>query len=122
MKRARRPQSGMGWGITLIVLLILVGIGTTLYSTYGTQRTVDFTVNHKERTGGEDGKYLVFTDEEGVFENKDAFLYLKFDSSDVYNQLQEGGEYRCEVYGWRFGLFSWYPNIKSCETLKEPPR
>lgn len=122
MRRRRKPASLFGWGVAAVVLLIAGGFALTLYSTYGTQRTVEFTVNHKERTGGDNGKYLVFTDEEGVFENKDSVLFLKFDSSDVFNQLKEGGEYSCDVYGWRFGLFSWYPNIKSCETLKEAPR
>ena len=120
--RPRRPSSLFGFGIALAVVLVVALVGFTLYSTYGTQRSVEFTVNHKERTGGNDGKYLVFTDEEGVFENTDTIFYLKFNSSDVYNQLEEGGEYRCDVYGWRFGLFSWYPNIKDCETIKEPPR
>ena len=107
--------------IALVVLLFLGGCGLTLYSTYGTQKTVEFTVNHKERTGGDNGKYLVFTNEEGVFENSDSIFYFKFDSSDVYNQLREGGRYRCDVYGWRFGFLSWYPNIKECETLEDPP-
>jgi hypothetical protein len=106
--------------VTLAVILLIVGaIAFTAYSTYGTQRTVTFTVNHRERTGGDEGKYLVYTNEEGVFEDTDTIFYLKFDSSDVYNQLREGGEYQCDVYGWRVPLFSWYPNIKSCTTLKE---
>lgn len=116
----------MNWksatAVAFVALLFVGGCGGCTYLTYGTQRTVDFTVNHRERTGGDDGKYLVYTNEEGVFENTDALPYLKFDSSDVYNQLREGGRYRCDVYGVRLPLFSWYPNIKSCETLEAPAR
>jgi hypothetical protein len=118
--RSRRPQSRLGWGIAFIAVLVLAVIAVNVYSTYGTQRTVEFTVKHRERTGGDQGKYLVYTDQ-GVFEDTDSIFYLKFDSSDVYNQLEEGGTYRCDVYGRRFGLFSWYPNIKSCDTLAAPP-
>jgi hypothetical protein len=109
----------IGGVIVLVVLAVIAACAVSLYSVYGTQRTVTFKVNHRERTGGDSGKYLIYTDEEGVFQDTDAIWYFKFDSSDVYNQLREGGEYECEVYGWRVPFFSWYPNIKSCVTLKE---
>lgn len=101
----------------VVVVLVVGGCAGCMYTTYGTQRTVEFTVDHRERTGGDEGKYLIYTDEAGVLENTDSLWYLKFDSSDVYNQLREGGRYRCDVYGLRVPLFSWYPNIKHCDTL-----
>jgi hypothetical protein len=118
--RPRRPKSKIGFGIAAVAFLVLAFIAVTLYSTYGTQRTETFTVNHRERTGGDWGKYLVYTDK-GVFENTDSVFYLKFDSSDVYGQLAEGGTYECNVYGWRVGVFSWYPNIKDCKTIQVAP-
>jgi hypothetical protein len=118
--RSRRPKSRMGWGIAAVVALVLAFVAVGVYFTYGTQRTVTFTVSHKERTGGDQGKYLVFTDK-GVYEDTDALAYFKFDSSDVYGQLAEGGTYECNVYGWRLGLFSWYPNIKDCKTIQVAP-
>lgn len=119
LERVGPGGSVLGLVIVLFVIAFIAVIAVNVYSVYGTQRTVTFTVNHRERTGGDSGKYLVYTNEEGVFQDTDAIWYLKYDSSDVYNQLREGGEYECEVYGWRVPFFSWYPNIKSCKTLKE---
>lgn len=122
--RSRLRNTGPGGALAGLVLVLVVlgifgAIAVNLYSVYGTQRTVTFTVNHRERTGGDSGKYLIYTNEKGVFQDTDAIWYFKYNSSDVYNQLREGGEYECEVYGWRVPFFSWYPNIKSCVTLRE---
>lgn len=115
-----RSRSGYGGIALLIGIIVFFVLLIGLYSVYGTQRTVTFTVDHRERTGGDEGKYLVFTEDDGVFQDTDSIFYFKYDSSDVYGQLDEGGTYECDVYGWRVPLFSWYPNIKSCEVVKEP--
>lgn len=57
-------------------------------------------------------KYLVFTKDE-VFENTDTVWRLKWNSSDLYAQIENGGTYSFKVYGVRFGYFSWYRNIVS---------
>ncbi len=78
------------------------------------------TVTDKERVVKKNGetsssKYLVFTElQDGqtrVFENTDSFLEMKFNSSDIQGQLQEGGTYEIETYGWRIPMFSMYENI-----------
>ena len=58
------------------------------------------------------GKYLIFTDKE-VFENVDETLFLKWDSSDVYGNLDIGKKYELKVTGFRVNYFSWYRNIIS---------
>lgn len=105
--------------IGLVVTIIVGAIGFGFYRSWGTHRTETVTVNKSERitsTCGESvcSKYLVYT-AQGVYENTDDLLNWKFNSSDLYNQLQEGNAYSCDVVGWRNGLFSWYPNLISCE-------
>lgn len=57
---------------------------------------------------------LIGTDK-GVFEDSDSVPYLKFNSSDFYNELIPGKTYTFTVTGWRIPFLSAYPNIVSCE-------
>lgn len=82
---------------------------------YTTDEQIVFTVEDKERivnntSEGTSSKYLIFTDK-GVFENTDTLFYWKWDSSDLYGQIQEGKTYNAKVYGLRVGFFSLYKNI-----------
>jgi len=108
-------------GFTLLELLVKVfGISCTFVIicklvvpaiiTYSTAEKVMFTVKEKEPIAAKKGKYLIFTKQE-VFENTDSFWKAKFNSSDVYGQLEPGKTYEAEVYGWRVPFLSWYRNI-----------
>lgn len=99
-----------------IIAILISGLVllTPLY-VYGTQQDTTITINKSERIQeGNSSKYLIYT-QEGVYENTDSFLRLKFNSSDVYNQLEAKKTYNCDTYGWRIPLFSVYPNIVSCK-------
>ncbi|MEM8833485.1 MAG: DUF1523 family protein [Pseudomonadota bacterium] len=109
-----------------IATAIVLGVGVSLSAlyNYGTSDNVDITVTRTERVTsgyGEDAtsKYMVSTtrDDDGeieVFRNTDSWLRLKFRSADLQAQLIEGESYNCDVYGWRFGLFSMFRNIVAC--------
>ena len=99
--------------VFLSFFLLIVGSCIFIPLKLSTLANVEITIRGKERTGGEDGKYLVFTETE-VFENTDEFFKGKFNSSDVYNQFDIGKTYKCEVIGWRIPLLSWYRNIIKC--------
>lgn len=78
---------------------------------YTTHTTITATVTKTERANnGVDSKYLIFTDNE-VFENTDSWLFLKFNSSDVYSKAVVGKTCEFDVYGIRFPLLSWYRNV-----------
>jgi len=86
---------------------------------YSTTETIEITIKDKERitTGsGEDieSKYLVYTTDE-VFENTDTWLFMKFGSSDVQNDLTVGKTFKVKVCGWRLPFFSAYRNIISIQ-------
>ena len=69
------------------------------------------TIKKTERISNEgESYYLVFT-EDGVYKNVDSWLFLKFNSSDVQGQLEEGKTYNVKVAGWRISLASMYENI-----------
>jgi hypothetical protein len=81
-----------------------------------TQEIVTIKVNKAERVGdgNKSSKYLIFTDK-GVFENTDEWYYGKFDSSDLYNEIQAGKSYTCTTVGWRIEFWSSYRNIINCK-------
>ena len=104
-------------GLSFIGVAVLV-IGLLLISpiiAYSTDELVVFNVKDKERvvTGSGDSmtsKYLVYTDK-GVYENTDTIWYWKWNSSDVYNDLEVGKTYQVKVYGFRIPFLSWYKNV-----------
>ncbi len=80
---------------------------------------ITITVDSKERITDNDGdkvvsKYMIFTENE-VFENTDAPLLMKFNSSDLYNKLKVDSTYTVKVYGFRIPFMSQYRNIIKIE-------
>lgn len=59
---------------------------------------------------------LVTTEDEG-FLNMENFLFGKFNTRDILNQLKIGGTYKIKYYGWRNGFNSGFPNILSVEKV-----
>jgi hypothetical protein len=101
----------------IFVLVVLVFLSSPFLYAYGTQRNSEITIKKMERivsSNGRSSKYLIFA-EDGVYENTDNLLRMKFDSADIYSQLQKGKTYMCNIYGWRVPLLSIYPNIVKCK-------
>jgi len=59
---------------------------------------------------------LVTTDGE-AFLNEENFLFQKFDTRDILNELKPHGTYEIKYYGWREGFNSGFPNILSVEKV-----
>lgn len=118
-ERRRFLSKFMLVGIILIIAVVVIG---GCAAARGSQDTVTFKVTDKttkvscDRSHDGDCKdtYLIFTDK-GTFKDEDALVFFKFNSSDVYGQLEKGRSYTCKVFGWRMPLFSSYRNIISCK-------
>lgn len=96
----------VGFILTIVVLVSIVG-----FAYRNTAETVEIYVLEKERVvQGESSRYMIF-DENEVFQNTDAFLFLKFNSSDLYRDLRVGETYTVTVAGWRVQFLSMYRNI-----------
>ncbi len=71
-------------------------------------------------------KYLLFTKlndgQTRVFENTDSLLEAKFNSSDVYAEIEVGTKYDLESYGWRIPFLSFYENILGAQPVQEPSK
>jgi hypothetical protein len=103
-------------GISILLLVSL--LFTNAPYQWLTQRTVEDVLIKDKQVSTESAKhqdkvistYLIFTDH-GVFRNDDAGWFMKYNSSDVYGDLDVGKHYRLKVYGWRIPILSMYPNI-----------
>ena len=65
-----------------------------------------------------DDLMMVTSDGEG-FLNEENFLFWKFDTRDILNQLKPGGIYRIQYFGWREGFNNGFPNILSVEVIDD---
>lgn len=110
-------------GIFLLILII-ANLGTIIQSRHVKEYTV--VVRQTDSKYGDTGilsvlstkkeKWMVFaedveTGELYEFENTDNLFRLKWNSSSLQNQLEEGETYRIKTCGWRIQFLSWYPNI-----------
>lgn len=101
-------------GAVIAVGMVTLFAGSAVYQ-YGNVHNVTFKVNDKvSHQSGNSSTYLIYTDK-GVYSDSDSVLHGKFNSSDVYGQLQRGHTYDCKVHGHRVHVMSWYENILSCK-------
>lgn len=108
-------------GIILVIVLIVLSAGGSIFANIATATTVTDTVIRIDRVVKANGnkgfssKWIVTCKNE-VFENVDNFIpYFKFNSSDLNRKLTPGQTYTFKVYGWRVPFLSWYRNIVRIE-------
>lgn len=108
---------GTDWALVAFVTVAVLIVGTLVLSPIAcitaTRHSAEyrtFTVRDKERVGGDNGKYLVFTDR-GVFSVEDSVSFGTWNASDRYNGIEVGKTYTCRVAGWRVHFTSSYENI-----------
>ena len=101
--------------ITLIIILVIGGVSFRMISYFHTE-TFTSKVTDKERIVETDNEgrvesfYLVYTDK-GIIKLEDDIFRGNWSSSDVYGKLKNDSSYTFTTTGFRFGLFSMYPNI-----------
>ena len=100
---------------TIIGAIILLGIGGN-FTLHGNKTEYKVIITDKQvKRKDKSDKYLIFTKTENgetrVFENTDSLIEMKFNSSDVYAELEIGKEYTIKTYGYRIPMMSSYENI-----------
>ena len=104
----------------ILTLAMAIMIGFEISRQSHTE-TLTINVKNKDITTGSTGKqteskYLIFTDKE-VFEESDEMFRGKFNSSDIYNELEPGKTYQVKVIGFRIPFLSMYRNIIEVEPI-----
>ena len=60
---------------------------------------------------------MLKTNDGELFGNNENFLFGKFNTRDILDQLKPNGTYKIKYYGWREGFNNGIPNILSVEQV-----
>ena len=109
-----------------IGLIIIAIVGITIISCSlrnGNERTDVYIVTEKGiKNYDKDSVYLIYTKthdgEVEVLCIEDTLVHGRWNSSDLYAQIQVGKTYRFTVCGSRIPFLSMYPNILEAELIK----
>ena len=107
-----------------IALAVVVAVGGIIYSiaaNYNEQTYVATVTDKDVKNYNNSSKYLVFTKTEDgdtrVFSVEDSLLRFRWNSSDVYGEIEVGKTYRFTTVGFRFEILSMYENIIDFEEI-----
>lgn len=112
-------NSGNGMFVIILICMCMIA------SCWGVRKLTEredraVLVKNKEAVMHADStKYLIFTPGR-VYENSDALLDGKFNSSDVYNDLEVGKCYDIRSNMFRVQFLSWYENIIDFKPVQCP--
>ena len=102
----------------VMIVFILIGVIFVSGLGYTGRTSMEIVVKDKVvKSSNKVDKYLIFTDK-GVLENTDLWFIGKFNSSDLYSQIEIGHKYKVEVVGVRIPIFSQYKNIVKIEEVE----
>ena len=108
------------FAFALFAFMFLV-IALSIIISYASVAQIDVVIKEKWiKASGSDSQKYFFSVSDGngaleVLENTDSIYFLKFNSSDVYANLQPGDRINARVFGWRIPFMSWYRDIISYE-------
>lgn len=112
--------------VTVTLLIIITAIVSTVYlnvQAYTNKQEIEITVKDKYIKNGSgknsSSKYLVVDTENNTYQITDLLFNGKFNSTDLYNQLEINKRYKIETTGNRMHYFSVYPNINKIEEIIE---
>ena len=106
--------------IVIAVIAIIFGtIFGVMFNGYLNSQTKEIIVSDKYiKRSGEEDIYLVVDEEKNTYKISDLFFILKFNSTDIYNQLEKGEKYKIHTTGFRIKFLSEYPNINKVEEVQ----
>lgn len=58
-------------------------------------------------------------EDKNTYKITDLFFKFKFDSTDLYNELEKGYTYKIKISGTRIKILSEYPNINEIEEVED---
>ena len=100
--------------LVIAILAPLAAMTAPVVLYRGSVAEATIAVTGKERTSGNAGVWLVFTDGE-VLCVTDSISFWTFNASDRYGAIVIGKAYKVRVAGWRVPFFSMYRNILQVE-------
>lgn len=101
-------------GIVIVLIIIIVGAIVLKIATIGYSNKEVIAIEVKDKYIKRDNKsdvYMVVDSDNNTYQISDLFWIGKFNSTDLYNELEIGQAYFIEITGIRNQFLSWYPNI-----------
>lgn len=101
-------------GIVIALVIIIVGAIVFKVATIGYSNKEVIAIEVKDKYIKRDNKsdiYMIVDTDNNTYQISDLFWIGKFNSTDLYNELEIGQAYFIEVTGIRNQFLSWYPNI-----------
>lgn len=103
-------------GILIALVIIIVGAIVIKIATIGYSNKEVIAIEVKDKYIKRDNKsdvYMVVDTDNNTYQITDLFFIGKFNSTDLYNELEIGQAYLVEITGVRNQFLSWYPNINN---------
>lgn len=111
----------IGIFIAFAIVCVAGGIIFSIATNYNEQTYVATVTDKDVKNYNNSSKYLVFTKtkdgETRVFSVEDSLLRFRWNSSDVYGEIEVGKTYRFTTVGFRFEILSMYENIIDFEEI-----
>lgn len=107
-------KKGFLFILPLVVIVLVLVSAVFIYGiTYAlTEGQETITIKDKwVKYDGDDAKYLISSEDGQVFQITDSLFKWRWDSSNLYAEINEGESCQIETQGWRFGFMSDYKNI-----------
>ena len=109
--------------VIILTIILITFIGFIFYCItveYQNEETIEITVKDKYiKRSGKTDLYLIASEEGETYKISDLFFKSKFNSTDLYNQLEIGKKYKVEVTGIRNQFLSMYKNINKIEEIEK---
>ena len=103
--------------ILILTLLIPISICTIDYQN---SQEIEITVKDKFiKNYDKSSKYLIVDENNNTYQITDLIFKGKFNSTDLYNQMEIGKKYKIETTGYRIRILSKYQNINKIYKLEE---
>ena len=121
VKKSNKTTLALRWIISILILLVILSFGIRHISKAFYTRHIAIEVTDK---AVKNNKYMVYgrtVDPEHLpksYEITDSALKGRFDSSDMYAEIEVGKTYEFIVGGNRIPFMSWYPDIYSATEIK----
>ena len=103
-------------GILIALVIIIVETIVIKIATIGYSNKEVIAIEVKDKYIKRDNKsdvYMVVDTDNNTYQITDLFFIGKFNSTDLYNELEIGQAYLVEITGVRNQFLSWYPNINN---------
>ena len=111
----------IGTFIVFFFVFVIGGIIVFIAVNYNEQTYVATVTDKDVKNYNNSSKYLVFTktedEETRVFSVEDSLLRFRWNSSDVYGEIEVGKTYQFTTVGFRFEILSMYENIIDFEEI-----